>query len=80
MDREEVPSKADQLSVSDLLDQFDKYGVDHFINNVFNNRQRTSPSNGIPKGDAVLRFAQVVQRHGGEYLQDIAQLISDASF
>lgn len=73
-------SQHDQLSISQLLGAYDKHGVDGMLTTVFQNRQRTSVRNGILKAEAVLRFAQAVQAHNGEFIEDVDALVADAAF
>ncbi len=42
---------------------------------VFRNRQRTSPRNGILKAEGSYLFAGVLREHGIEYLQDIEKVL-----
>jgi hypothetical protein len=47
---------------------------------VYRNRQRTSARNGILKSDAALRFGEVLQRFGVEYLQDVRVVAESRTF
>lgn len=69
--RDHLPDPAAQESVSQLCKHFRELGVDRMAAEVFKNRQRTSPKNGILKAEAVWLFAQALRQNGIEYLQDL---------
>lgn len=70
----------DQLSISAFIKLYDQHGIDFMTEQVYKNRQRTSPTNGILKSDAVLRFCMVLQQFGVEYLQDMGKVIGKPAF
>lgn len=78
--RESIPLKKDQQSVLDFLLLLDEYGVEKFTEEVFNNRQRTSPVNGILKTEAVYRFSQVLKDFKVDFFQDIGNIIDNKQF
>lgn len=73
------PSTEDQTPLSVLCQQFEKLGVQHMAEVVFDNRQRTSTRSGISKADAVWRFAQVLTSHQVEYFQDLGPGLPEAA-
>jgi len=75
-----VPDPTEQLSVSEFLKMYAEYGVDGMAEQVYRNRQRTSPRNGILKAEAVFRFSQVLADYGVEYLQDIDKVLGNKEF
>ena len=71
------PPKNKQISVSTLIEEFKNKSIDFMVNDVFKNRQRTSPKNGILKAEAVLQFAIVLNKHNINYFQDVKQSYSE---
>lgn len=69
-----------QESTSSLCKIMEKYGANNMANNIFQNRQRTSSRNGILKADATCQFANVLRKHGIEYLQNIPEAVSNLEF
>jgi len=55
-------------------------GVDKFADDVFFNRQRTSPRSGILKAEAVLRFTETLYDFKVNYFQDVTKIIPDTDF
>lgn len=72
-----LPPEGEQQPLSELVARMEELGIEKFTEDVFQNRQRTSPRGGILKSDAVLRFARVLQKHGVNFLQDIPSVVSD---
>jgi hypothetical protein len=70
-DRGSLPAQERQESLRGLCARFEQLGLDAMTKSVFGNRQRTSPTGGILKADAVHRFASALRAHGVEYLQDL---------
>jgi hypothetical protein len=60
--REAIPPRASQESVSDFVDKIELIGVENFLKNILQNRQRTSTTNGILKAEAVYQFAKVLKK------------------
>lgn len=75
-DQQNLPPIEQQQSISEFL----KKASNRSPVELFNNRQRTSSRNGILKADAVMLFAQVLQKYKVEYFQDMAKIISNAEF
>lgn len=67
----DAPSSLPQHSVAQLIDNIRTVGVESFAVDVVCNTQRTSPRSGILKAEAVYRFAQVLNRHGVQHLEDV---------
>lgn len=67
-DNVDLPSTEEQESISNFLSKQGKYD---FTQVIFQNRNRTSPKNGILKTDAVFEFAMVLKKYKIEYFQDI---------
>jgi hypothetical protein len=79
-DPDTLPPIEDQESLSAFIEKITALGVEEFAKTILANRQRTSTRNGILKSEAVLRFAQVLQAHKVEYLQDIETIQGKESF
>jgi len=79
-DKESIPPVETQESIEEFLGKMRKLGIEKFTNKVFRNRQRTSTRGGILKSEAVLKFAEVLNRFGVNYLQDVPKVISDVNF
>ncbi len=71
---------AQQLSVEQLLLWYARHGLEMMATNVYQNRQRTSPRNGILKAEAVRRFAEVLYQHGVNYREDVIRVEGKAEF
>jgi len=79
-DKENIPPVETQESIEEFLGKMRKLGIEKFTNEVFRNRQKTSTRGGILKSEAVLKFAEVLNRFGVNYLQDVPKVIHDISF
>ena len=73
-DKNIIPNIEEQQSVSEFIDLEKKYD---FTNNVFCNKNRTSPHNGILKSEAVFLFANVLKEHDINYFQDMNKLYAN---
>ena len=78
--REVVTPIETQESIDEFLEKMNKLGIERFTNEIFDNRQRTSTQSGIPKTEAVFRFASVLKEYRINYLQDVPKVISDVNF
>jgi len=78
--RSVTPLPVSQESISELLQHFKDTGVEHMTEKVFDNRQLTSPRNGIRKGEAVYRFAKVLQQYNVNYFQDVPSVMNNSRF
>lgn len=75
-----LPPVAQQQSVKQFLDEIKKYNIQTVTNVIFNNRQRTSTRQGILKSQAVIMFAEVLEKYTVNYLQDVPRIIDDSGF
>jgi len=73
-------TSSSQLSVSDFIWMYDKYGIEGMAERVYGNRQRTSVRSGILKAEAALLFAKTLSRFGIEYINDVEKLIGNREF
>jgi hypothetical protein len=58
-------------SLRDLVSRIEEIGVAPFAENILRNRQRTAPTSGILKAEAVLRFSRVLIEHEVVFLKDL---------
>ena len=79
-DRNSLPETEDQESLEEFIEKIESLGIEFFLGNVFNNRQRTSSRSGILKCEAVLLMAKCLYRYGVKYFQDIYKIIDDERF
>lgn len=75
-----IPDKLNQISTTELIDIYNKYDAQEMANNIYKNKQRTSPVNGILKSQAVLLYSQKLQQYGVEYFQDISKIENNEGF
>ncbi|MCK8825788.1 hypothetical protein [Fuchsiella alkaliacetigena] len=78
--KNKIPSKKEQQSISNFLSKMNKLGIDKFTEEIFDNRQLTSPSNGILKSKAVYQFTEVLREFNVDYFQDINKIIRNYEF
>lgn len=78
--RDSIPAKEVQQSISNFLMIIEHYGLDTFTEDIFNNRQRTSAVNGILKTKAVYEFSKVLEKFNVNYFQDIYKIIDNCAF
>ncbi|MBU1977476.1 MAG: hypothetical protein KKA62_05995 [Nanoarchaeota archaeon] len=76
----QIPSINKQKSVSDIYKLIKDIDVNILATDIFQNRQRTSTSNGILKSDASIRFIKILKDFGVEYYQDIHKLFNNDTF
>jgi hypothetical protein len=74
------PDPALQLSISEFLNFYERFGIRRMADEVFQNRQRTSTRNGILKADAVYRVSKLLHYFQVEYLQDVQKILADPLF
>jgi hypothetical protein len=74
------PHKSEQLSISDLIKIYEKYGLNKITDEVYCNRQRTSTRNGILKSEAVFRFSHTLANLRVDYFQDIDGVVGNSDF
>ncbi|MDR1103286.1 MAG: hypothetical protein LBL42_05965 [Tannerella sp.] len=75
-DKRTVPPIEEQVSVTRVLEYIRNFDGKHeqLAINVFGNRQRTSPSHGILKAEAVVRFLKILKRYEVDYFQDLEKI------
>ena len=75
-------SRSEQQSVSEFLKALRGFSSDELAESVFDNRQWTSTggSRRIRKAEAVVRFAEVLVKHGVAQTQDVPHLGMDVDF
>jgi DNA repair protein RadC len=77
--RPNASAPARPLSV--FVAAMEREGIEHFADVVFANRQRTSTKNGIPKAEAVYRFARALREAGVEQVVEVGErLRADGAF
>lgn len=76
----QIPPAEKQNTVSEIYDLIKDIKPEALAAEIFNNRQRTSTSNGILKADACLRFIKIVKDFGVETFQDIYKLHDNDTF
>jgi len=79
-DKDDIPPKEEQQSISNFLSKMDQYGLQTFTEEIFDNRQLTSPKNGIRKTKAVYKFAKVLRSFNVDYFQDISKALNNSDF
>lgn len=79
-DSETLPPTEQQFSISDFIRLYEEQDLEHIVNTLYDNRQRTSSKNGILKAEAVYRFAMVLQQFNVNYLQDVGKILGNAAF
>ncbi len=73
-------SEVEQTSITRFLTLIHDFSPEELAGQVFKNRQRTSPRNGILKAEAVRLFAEVLTLHEVNYLQDIPKILGKEQF
>ncbi|UPW84921.1 hypothetical protein [Lysinibacillus sp. Ag94] len=76
----EIPEINEQFSIEQFLSSFESLELEIFVSDVFKNKQRTSPTNGILKVEAVYLFCKVLIKHGVNYLQDVKKIYGNEEF
>jgi len=79
-DRNIIPAIEDQEPIAAFVEKIKSRGIEYFTSKVFDNRQRTSATNGILKADAVLRFAKILLKYNVNYFQDVQSLSTNDDF
>ncbi len=69
-----------ELSITDFIGMYDECPPQMMADNVYQNRQRTSPRNGILKAEAALRVAQTLKNAGAEFKADVFKIDNPAKF
>jgi hypothetical protein len=71
---EPLPPPTTQEPLSVFVAYGESMGPDAFADRIVENRQRSSPRNGILKADAALQFAKVLRSFNVESLQQLKSL------
>lgn len=75
-----LPAREKQFSIADFLELYQEFGDEGMAAEIYHNRQRTSPRNGILKAEAARRFAQVLADFGVQHLQDVHKVLGWQKF
>ena len=78
--KESIPNIEEQESIETFLKNMEQIGTETFTNEIFRNRQRTSPTNGILKTEAAYRYATIFSKYGINYFQDVHKIMFDSDF
>jgi hypothetical protein len=68
-----------EFSIADLLAKYQQHGIP-IMTTIYNNKQRTSTRGGILKSEAVLHFAEALQKCGANSLKDIELVMGKEKF
>ncbi|WP_163537017.1 hypothetical protein [Gracilibacillus sp. YIM 98692] len=79
-DNDITPDINEQESVDMFIKKMDEMGIETFTYDVFQNKQRTSTTNGILKTEAVYQFCKVLQQYDVHYLQNMPKILGNRSF
>ncbi|MFP4052108.1 MAG: hypothetical protein ACLFVB_10265 [Thermoplasmata archaeon] len=74
------PAVEEQQPISELMSLIEEHGIQKFTQSIFDNRQRTSPTHGILKTEAVYQFSKVLNKYDVDYFQDIENIIGNNNF
>ncbi len=80
IDRDRNLNIQNQFSVSKFLSTYSELGIERMTSEVFQNRQRTSSTNGILKSEAVFRFCKVLSDFGVNNFGDISNILGNEDF
>ena len=78
--RGQIPPKRNQKTVSEIYKLIKDIKPQTLASKIFENRQRTSPTNGILKSDASVRFIKTLKDFDVETFQDIRKVYNNAAF
>jgi hypothetical protein len=73
-------SSKNELTTTDILALIEQLSIIELTEKVFQNRQRTSASNGILKSQAVVLFLKVLQKFRVERFGDIEKIMTNVQF
>lgn len=68
-----------QHAISDFLAEYGSKSFEDAAAVLFNNKQRTSSTNGILKAEATKHFADCLLKHGVDLFQDVPHAVADKS-
>lgn len=74
------PPLENQEPLSHLVQLYHALGIETMMTDVYQNRQRTSTQSGIPKAEAVLQVAQLLQHYHINYFQDLFRVAHNKQF
>ncbi len=80
LDRERNINLQSQFTVSKLLQAYDQMGIERMTSEVYQNRQRTSTTNGILKSESVFRFCMVLHNFGVNNFGDFFKILDNEVF
>lgn len=74
------PKIEGQFSNDSLLRIYEKFDINELTTDFFKSRNRTSPTNGILKSEAVYLFSKVLKDFDVNFLQDVSKIIGNEDF
>jgi hypothetical protein len=74
------PPQNDEMTITNLLNQYQRYTTEYFAENIYKNRQRTSVKNGVLKSYAVLKYCEVLQKYNVNTFADVPGIIGNDGF
>lgn len=76
----DFPNREQQYSIDKFIEFYQTYDIEFITEKIYENRCRTSTNSGILKTQAVLDFAQILQKYKINCFQDISKIINDTNF
>ena len=73
-------SNFEEFTTSDFLKLMKGQPIKELTENIYQNRQRTSPKGGILKSEAVILFLEILQKFKIEKLSDIDKICNCEQF
>lgn len=73
-------SRKNELTTTDILKLVEDMSLIDLTEKIFQNRQRTSVTNGILKSEAVIMFLRILQKFKVETFDDIEKIIVNEQF
>ncbi len=73
-------NRNEQYSINEFIEIYNDNDMQFITEVIFKNKCRTSPSNGILKSEAVLKYAQVLQKYKINHFQDINLVLPNIKF
>lgn len=68
------------FTITQLLDLYERNGIEFMAENVFKSKQRTSTRNGILKAEAVMLFSRALLDFGVDTSEDVWKIIGNTEF
>jgi len=78
-DRDSLPPMSEQEAIAAFCAKVKRIGPEKMADEVFEDRQRTSSSNGILKAEAVYRFSCALRKHRVGCFQDVPEAASNVA-